>query len=68
MRYNTRNKRNAVRKEVVEYLTDYGYGLATAKYEVNTWVEGGLKALSETPKEDIRLALIQIGYYLTKQM
>lgn len=64
MRYNTRNKRNAVREDVLKLLTDYGYELETARYEVNTWVEGGLKALSEIPRKGIQQALIELNYHL----
>jgi hypothetical protein len=63
-----RRRREAVKKEVIDYLTDYGYDPLTAKYETGIWAENGLKALSDTPRRDIRAALKEIGYYLTKQV
>jgi hypothetical protein len=62
MRYNTVNKREKVKQEVIDYLTDYGYDKLTAEYEVNLWISGGLSALVQSAKESIKYALNQITY------
>lgn len=64
MRFNTKTKKNKYRQDVINYLTDYGYGQDTAKYEVNNWIERGLNVLSPTVKEDIKQALLTISYGL----
>ena len=62
MRYNTVNKREKVKQEVINYLEDYaGYGKLTAMYESDLWVRNGSKDLTPSVKESIRLALCQIA-------
>lgn len=62
MRYNTKTKRQRIAPRVVDYMTDSGWGRATAEREVRQWVDGGLKSLTETPREAVRIALIVIKH------
>lgn len=62
MRFNTRIKRIEYLPQVINYLTSTGWEKKSARHEAWKWVDHGLRQLTETPREDIRRALIQIRH------
>lgn len=66
MRFNTKNKRAQFKNRVITLLILQGWGSGSAEYETDNWIKYGLNSLSDTPKRDIRHALITISYEVKK--
>jgi hypothetical protein len=68
MRFNTKLKRRAVKKEMVKELTRQGYMYNNAAEEVvNKWIAGGIRSItSEIVRESVRLAILNYTYHRGK--